>query len=107
MILGTRQRLQLDNMEEIKIQFGETQLNIVTTFRYLGLWMDCNLTWKEHCAKMAKKAGLKLHLMRRLSRILPQTVMSQVYKTYLMPILEYGATIWGYTTEENIKKAQR
>ena len=45
--------------------------------------------------------------MRRLSKILPKSTMSQIYKTYLMPILEYGATVWGFTSDENIQKAQR
>ena len=33
--------------------------------------------------------------------------MNQIYKTYLIPVLEYGATVWGYTSDENIKKTQR
>ena len=107
MLLGTRQRLQDSNIDKIQVYFGNTQLRVVTTFKYLGLWMDSNLNWNDHCGKMAKKAGLKLHLMRRLSKILPQSTMCQVYKTYLMPILEYGATVWGFTSEESMKKAQR
>ena len=89
----------------MKIYFGHTQLRVVSVFKYLGLWIDPNLTWNEHCSKMAKKAGFKLHLMRRLSKILPKPTMSQIYKTYLMPILEYAATVWSYTSDENIKKA--
>ena len=48
-----------------------------------------------------------MHLMRRLNKILPTKTMIQVYKTYMMPILEYGATVWGYTCKKNINRVQR
>jgi hypothetical protein len=70
----------------------------VKEFKYLGIHLDQNLTWNKHCEKISKKSGLKIHLMRRLSSILQKETMVQIYKTYMMPILEYAATVWGYTS---------
>ena len=58
MLLGTRQRLQSIYNDSIQIYFGDTQLRVALTFKYLGLWMDQSLTWNEHCAKIAKKQDL-------------------------------------------------
>jgi exonuclease III len=107
MILGTTQKISDINEDNFSVKFGETKLRIVKEFKYLGIQLDQNLKWNNHCGKMSKKAGLKLHLMRRLSQILPKETMIQTYKTYMMPILEYAATVWGYTSEENINKIQR
>ena len=102
-----RQKITHISEENFHIKFGDTQLRIVKEFKYLGIHLDQGLTWNRHCEKILSKAGLKLHVMRRLQRILPKKTMIQVYKTYMMPILEYGATVWGYTSAENINRIQR
>jgi hypothetical protein len=53
---------------------------------------------------VVKKGVFKLHLMRRLRRMLPKDNMIHIYKTYMMPTVEYGATVWGYTSKANIGK---
>ena len=107
MILGTKQKLSGINHDNFNIKFGDIQLKVVTEFKYLGLHLDEGLTWNKHCTKVLGKAGFKLHLMRRLNKLLPREIMIQIYKTYMMPILEYAATVWGYTSKENENKIQK
>ena len=107
MVFGTPQKIASILLEEFSIKFGDTNLKIVNGFKYLGIQLDQCLSWNSHCMKIASKAGLQLHLMRRLSKILPKETMIQIYKTYMMPILEYAATVWGYTSEQNINQVQR
>ena len=106
MIFGTTQKL-CRITDDICIKFGQEQLRVVKHFKYLGVLLEGGLSWNDHCQSIVSKAGYKLHLMRRLNKILPQKTMIQIYKTYMMPILEYAATVWGYTSEENSTRIQR
>jgi len=107
MIFGTPQKTATLSEDNFCIKFGDTKLKVVKEFKYLGVILDQSLNWNKHCEKTFGKAGLKLHIMRRLQRILPKKTMIQVYKTYMMPVLEYAATIWGYTSLQNINRVQR
>jgi len=107
MIFGTPQKIAKINVENFCIKFGAIKLKVVKEFKYLGIHLDQGLTWNKHCSNILSNAGLKLHLMRRLNKILPKKIMIQVYKTYMMPILEYAATVWGYTSTENINLLQK
>ena len=106
MIFGTAQKLSRIS-DDICIKFGQEQLRVVKHFKYLGVHLDGGLSWNDHCQSIISKAGYKLHLMRRLNKILPKKTMIQIYKTYMMPILEYAATVWGYTSAENNTRIQR
>jgi hypothetical protein len=46
-------------------------------------------------------------MLRRLSSFLPHQLLSQIYKTYIQPSLEYGSTVWGNTSKRNLNKLQR
>ena len=107
MIFGTPRKIANITNENFCIKFMGTKLRVVKHFKYLGIELDQGLSWNTHCEKMASKVGLKLHLMRRLNKILPRKTMIQIYKTYLMPILEYAVTVWGYTNARNINRIQR
>ena len=48
-----------------------------------------------------------LSLLRRLRAIFPQNPLLQVYKSYIQPKLDYGLTIYGCTTQENLTLVQR
>ena len=107
MIFGTSKKIANVTEQDFCIRFGNTKLNIVKHFKYLGIELDQGLSWNHYCEAMARKAGLKLHMMRRLHKVLPRQTMIQIYKTYLMPILEYAATVWGFTSARNINRIQR
>ena len=46
-----------------------------------------------------------LSLLRRLRFIFPENLLLQVYKSYIQ--LDYGLTIYGCTTHENLTLVQR
>ena len=46
-------------------------------------------------------------LLRRLRSIFPENILLQVYKSYIQPKLDYGLTIYGCTTQENLTLVQR
>ena len=104
MLFGTHKRLLSNNNSDAPVKFGSQDLKSTHEYKYLGLLMDPLLSWNNQCEAVVKKSVFKLHLMRRLAKFLHRDTLIQIYKTYLMPIIEYGCTVWGYTSLENIKK---
>jgi hypothetical protein len=107
MLFGTKQRLNKNNNTQTKVFFGNQELEETQVYKYLGLLMDPTLSWNAHCNSVVSRGVYKLHLMRRLRRFLPRDTLVQIYKTYMMPIVEYGATVWGYTSKANIGKMDK
>jgi hypothetical protein len=77
--------------------------------KYLGIYSDNHLTWKEHINNR-KQIDLKIKdmnwLIGRNSKLsLENTIL--LYKTIIKPISTYGAEIWGCTSKSNISIIQR
>src|SRR5690606_18050470 len=68
-----------------------------SSIRWLGMWLDPKLQWKEHVRTKYASAERVLHAIRRLSnteRGLPATAMRQLYQSCVVPILDYGVEVW-------------
>ena len=57
--------------------------------------------------ELARKLNFKATILRKLSAILPSYLRLLYYKTYVQPIIDYGISIWGCTSEHNISIIQR
>lgn len=81
-------------------------LSEVTKHKYLGLILTSDLKWNEHIEYIERKAMKKLgYLRRRLVNATPH-IKLLAYKTFIRPVLEYGAAVWDPFTESNIKKLE-
>src|SRR3984957_15453610 len=69
-----------------KFRLGESELELVENYKYLGLILDENFTWKNHLEKMLEKA-------RKRTRALCSFI--ERVANLVRPVLEYGAEIWG------------
>ena len=66
-----------------------TQLIVIRT------WVLSNLKFHQHTSEVAMKANRVLACMKRSFIDLNEFVISQLYKSMVQPILEYGNVIWG------------
>jgi exonuclease III len=107
MLMGTPRKLAMVDRANFKINYNKAPLSSTDVIRYLGLFVDQNLTWDNHISKVCRQVAPKLAMLRRLSAHTPKKLLSKIYITYIQPILEYSCTVWGYTSEKNLKKIQR
>jgi hypothetical protein len=106
MYIGTPQRLKHLNSNSV-LKYGNDVLSVTNNIRYLGLILDSNLTWCQHISSIIRSVAPKIALMRRLSSVVPQSLSSKIFTTYLRPCLEYGITVWGGCSEEGMNKVQK
>ena len=76
------------------------QLKQAKRAKYLGFTFRTTLSWNAHIDAITKKAN-----NTNLS-ICPKEVKDTCYKTFMMPQVEYAATVWDPHTTENIKKVE-
>ena len=64
-------------------------IGIKPTLKILGVTLDNKLSFKDHVTITLKKAYAKIAALRRIKRLIPSSIMISLYKTYVLPRLEY------------------
>ena len=78
---------------------NNTLLQSVTEFRYLGIMLNNKLTWHNHVEYITRKANRMLGFVLSVTRSLaPHTIFS-IFKSLVIPILEYGQPVWHLHTK--------
>ena len=65
--------------------------------QWLGFYLDCHLSFREHVKIMAARSGsiiTGLHCLGNTVQGLSQSNMRVLYKTCMFPVLSYGAPLW-------------
>ena len=104
MVFGGVQLLKNLPLFEMKLK-GET-LERVTSYKYLGVTLDSQLNYNAHISKTISCATGKLKQFQRMRSFLNTKAATLVYKSMLLPILEYGDILITATSNVNKKRLQ-
>jgi len=75
--------------------------------KYLGVTIDHNLKWTNHCQKISAKARSTLGIVRRSLHSTSQEVKSRAYQALVRPQLEYAAAAWNPYTKKDTDILQK
>ena len=64
-------------------------------FKYLGVFIDYNLTWKYHIRELEKKISRNIGILSKLRHFVPRDLLLQIYYSIIFPFFTYGIIIWG------------
>ena len=74
---------------------SEHILEMKHRIKYLGIFLDSNLSWKYHvdylCQKISKTSGI----IAKLRHFVPRHVLLTTYYSLISPYLNYGICTWG------------
>ena len=83
-------------------------IDIVSSFKLLGVWQQENLKWNTHIEKIARNSSKSLFCLRERRRLnLATEVGIMCYQTKMRSLLEYGAPIWAGIPQYLINKVER
>ena len=83
-----------DDLEfELKLN-GET-IPRVTSTKFLGTWIDDQLSWKEHLSKLCTRLNVKLGLLYKIKNLLTTHSKKLLYYAQFHSILSYAMIVWG------------
>ena len=106
-MIGSRQAFKKANKFEIYLD--NEKLDEVSTFDYLSLRISNTLSWEYHVNRLCQRMYPKFGLLNRLSLFLLSSVLLRIYKQTVLPILDYGSTVWhecGIIQTKRVEKLQ-
>ena len=105
MKIGTQRSLK--NSNDLNIFIHDHRLKEVTNYKYLGVYVDSTLAWKEHLSYMRKRTYPKIRVINRLSSFLARSVLLKIYKQTMLPIFDYGCSVWMECSNSMIDTLER
>ena len=75
-----------------------TIIEMVKTFKYLGVYVDENFKWLTHIQDLRKKLRKAAYSLFHLSNCTPFTVLKQAYFSLAESYIRHGITAWGSST---------
>lgn len=82
----------------------------VTSIKYLGIVIDCNLTFKEYIIHLSNRVRKLMYIFKQLRNSADAVVMKMTYQALCQSILLYCISSWGGAAKSHfiqIERAQR
>lgn len=80
------------------------------SFKYVGIHLDENLSWKYHIDHIMNKIRKNLYMINRAKRNIPQDMKRILYAALIQPHMDYCNAIWGGARKnitDKIEKIQK
>jgi hypothetical protein len=75
--------------------YNNQALNVIENIKFLGMNLDCHLTWKQHSDNLVKKLSTICFILRKLLPIVNKQVLRMVYFAHFQSQVGYGIIFWG------------
>ena len=82
-------------------------LQYVDSYKYLGVTLDNHLTYNTHLNNTIKITAYKLHQLGMIRRYITEGAALQIYKTMVLPYLDYGDIFIIGANKSKLAKMQR
>ena len=83
-----------DGSIPINIYLNETRLSEVSEHKCLGLTITNRLCWDKHINNLCNTANKRVGILKQVGRKLDFKTRAQVFKSFVLPCLEYGDVVY-------------
>ncbi len=90
----------------INIFINNVELEQTESYKYLGYWLDETLTYGTHIDKIVKKVNQRIGLIKHASQCLNRKYAVMLYKSLVLPTIDYGDTLYSVASDENLQLLQ-
>src|SRR5205807_5209074 len=74
---------------ELKLVYRNSPIENVAVFKYLGIWIDCNMNFNEHYASVNKKLFSTVSMVTRIKRQLSKRTLFLFLMSFVHHVSEY------------------
>ena len=86
-----------------QLTVNNDQVEVVSSFKLLGLIITSNLSWDQHVTYICSKARKRLYDIRLLKRTrVSISDLTRIFCSVVRPILEYGCQVWHFSLTEKL-----
>ena len=92
--------------ERFQISLNDSQLEECDKYKYLGVIIDKNLSWKPHVEYISGKISKACGALAKLRHCIGTNVLVEIYHALIHSYVRYGILAWGAETETTLKPLQ-
>ena len=100
-IYATRRGLKNIDTRNIELKIGDDVISRVEHYKYLGTVLDSALTGEQQLMKLNQQMATKLKTFNQIRRFMSEKTAVLIYKTTILPIIDYNDIIHGVLTEQS------
>ena len=100
MLIGSQRSIR-SNAVKLDINMSGNSLEQVSSTRYLGVHIDNMMKWDIHVQNICRNVSAKLATLNRVRKFLAKDVLTRIYCTSILPILDYACSVWGNCSDFN------
>ena len=105
MVFGTRHKVK--KAKNLDIVINKEHLKLVPSYKYLGLIVDSTLNFNLHIASVIRIILHKMSLLAKMKKYLNNDVAVSIYKSMLLPYLDYADAIYSMSNAKDLGKLQK
>ena len=87
-----------------KLSICNNEIKWSESIKFLGVFLDENLTWKDHIRYLENKIAKNLGLLFRSKPYLTKKCLLSLYHSYIYTYISYANIAWESTYISNLKK---
>lgn len=106
MVLGTNRATRNLRLPQ-SLKIDDTPLEIVPKYKYLGLQLNSTLTLTDNVTQTIGTVSSKLNTLTHIKKYVHNSTLLTVYKSAILPIIEYGNITNSLINKTQYKKIQR
>ena len=104
-VYGTKSKVS--KVQNVDLKLNGDMLNRVPFYKYLGVFLDSNLTFNKHVDVSKKLICHKLYLLSKIRKYINEPTSTRIFKTMIAPLIDYGNIIYSGTSAKNLDKLQK
>ena len=86
---------------------SDEEIKYTDQYKYLGVMLDCNLTFQAHMNHVYKLASHKIYLLSKIRHYVNANAALSIYKTKILPYLDLGDIFYLGSHQKSTMKLQR
>ena len=107
MLICNKQRRTRLASDQLSVYIKHSMINNVSHHNVLGITIDHSLKFNVHVDNVCKRISRLRFLLGKINCYLTLEAKQTFYNSYILPIMDYCITVWGYACKSNIDKLFR
>ena len=84
-----------------QLQVSDYVIPWVDKTKFLGLWLDSDLTWKVHIENLCLRLKRNMYLLKNPKNIFDRSALKMIYHAHIQSHVLYGLLLWGNSANKS------
>ena len=84
-----------------QLQISDYVIPWVDKTKFLGLWLDSDLTWKVHIENLCLRLKHNMYLLKNPKNIFDRSTLKMIYHAHIQSHVLYGLLLWGNSANKS------